>query len=45
MLDDHDLIDGFGTYPDKLMTSPVFNAIGGQFKDLSSTCGSTQMGQ
>ncbi|PKI85511.1 hypothetical protein MVES_000698 [Malassezia vespertilionis] len=28
MLDDHDLIDGFGTYPDDLMKSPVFNAIG-----------------
>lgn len=28
MLDDHDLIDGFGTYPDDLMKSPVFNRIG-----------------
>lgn len=28
MLDDHDLIDGFGTYPDELMNSPVFNRIG-----------------
>ncbi|CAO1636227.1 unnamed protein product [Parajaminaea phylloscopi] len=28
MLDDHDLIDGFGTYPDDLMRAPVFNAIG-----------------
>lgn len=28
MLDDHDLIDGFGTYPDDLMQSPVFNHIG-----------------
>ncbi|PWN50901.1 hypothetical protein IE53DRAFT_386792 [Violaceomyces palustris] len=28
MLDDHDLIDGFGTYPDELMFAPVFNAIG-----------------
>ncbi|KAN0064036.1 hypothetical protein ACQY0O_003642 [Thecaphora frezii] len=28
MLDDHDLIDGFGTYPDDLMTSPVFNYVG-----------------
>lgn len=28
MLDDHDLIDGFGTYPDDLMESPVFNRIG-----------------
>ncbi|WFD42874.1 hypothetical protein MPSI1_001524 [Malassezia psittaci] len=30
MLDDHDLIDGFGTYPDDLMQSPVFNRIGGR---------------
>ncbi|GAA5879341.1 hypothetical protein JCM1840_006959 [Sporobolomyces johnsonii] len=28
MLDDHDLIDGFGSYPDDLQTSPVFSAIG-----------------
>lgn len=28
MLDDHDLIDGFGTYPDTLMKAPVFNHIG-----------------
>ncbi|WFD32997.1 hypothetical protein MSPP1_004054 [Malassezia sp. CBS 17886] len=28
MLDDHDLIDGFGTYPDDLMRAPVFNGIG-----------------
>lgn len=28
MLDDHDLIDGFGTYPDDLMMAPIFNAIG-----------------
>lgn len=28
MLDDHDLIDGFGTYPDELMMAPIFNAIG-----------------
>lgn len=28
MLDDHDLIDGFGTYPSELMKAPVFNAIG-----------------
>lgn len=28
MLDDHDLIDGFGTYPDDLMTSGVFSMIG-----------------
>lgn len=30
MLDDHDLIDGFGTYPDDLMMAHVFNAIGTQ---------------
>jgi hypothetical protein len=28
MLDDHDLIDGFGSYPDDLQRSPVFSAIG-----------------
>lgn len=28
MLDDHDLIDGFGTYPDDLMQAPIFNTIG-----------------
>ncbi|CEH17527.1 hypothetical protein CBOM_03941 [Ceraceosorus bombacis] len=28
MLDDHDLIDGFGTYPDDLMQAEVFNTIG-----------------
>ncbi|GAC98403.1 plasma membrane protein [Pseudozyma hubeiensis SY62] len=28
MLDDHDLIDGFGTYPDDLMRAPVFNYVG-----------------
>ncbi|KAG8958152.1 hypothetical protein FRC03_009397 [Tulasnella sp. 419] len=28
MLDDHDLIDGFGSYPDDLQTSSVFNYIG-----------------
>ncbi|KAL4399767.1 hypothetical protein ACI68E_002676 [Malassezia pachydermatis] len=28
MLDDHDLIDGFGTYPDSLMESSLFNRIG-----------------
>lgn len=28
MLDDHDLIDGFGSYPDELMGSPVFRTIG-----------------
>ncbi|PWN33689.1 uncharacterized protein FA14DRAFT_136026 [Meira miltonrushii] len=28
MLDDHDLIDGFGTYPDDLMEAPVFNNVG-----------------
>lgn len=26
MLDDHDMIDGFGSYPDDLQTSPVFSA-------------------
>ncbi|KAI0781344.1 hypothetical protein BD413DRAFT_27799 [Trametes elegans] len=28
MLDDHDLIDGFGSYPDDLMKSQVFSTIG-----------------
>lgn len=28
MLDDHDLIDGFGTYDDATMASPVFSYIG-----------------
>ncbi|CDU22088.1 uncharacterized protein SPSC_00718 [Sporisorium scitamineum] len=28
MLDDHDLIDGFGTYPDDLMRAAVFNHVG-----------------
>lgn len=28
MCDDHDLIDGFGSYPDKLQSSPIFQAIG-----------------
>ena len=28
MLDDHDLIDGFGTYDDHWMMSPIFNNIG-----------------
>ncbi|KAL1947332.1 hypothetical protein VTO73DRAFT_14293 [Trametes versicolor] len=28
MLDDHDLIDGFGSYPDELMKSQVFGTIG-----------------
>ncbi|KAG8946258.1 hypothetical protein FRC00_009708, partial [Tulasnella sp. 408] len=28
MLDDHDLIDGFGSYPDDLQGSPVFCTIG-----------------
>ncbi|KEI40569.1 uncharacterized protein L969DRAFT_15927 [Mixia osmundae IAM 14324] len=27
-LDDHDLIDGFGSYDDDLMQSPIFNTIG-----------------
>lgn len=26
--DDHDIIDGFGSYPRLLMSSPVFSAIG-----------------
>jgi len=30
MLDDHDLIDGFGSYDDKLQTSAVFSTIGGR---------------
>lgn len=30
MLDDHDLIDGFGSYPEDLQTSPVFSTIGGR---------------
>ncbi|CAD6581578.1 MAG: hypothetical protein CYPHOPRED_001655 [Cyphobasidiales sp. Tagirdzhanova-0007] len=28
MLDDHDLIDGFGSYPEELQTSPIFSHIG-----------------
>lgn len=28
MLDDHDLIDGFGSYPDDLQQSPIFRTIG-----------------
>ncbi|WFD17809.1 hypothetical protein MCAP1_000018 [Malassezia caprae] len=28
MLDDHDLVDGFGTYAEELMQSPVFNLVG-----------------
>ncbi|KAG8704747.1 hypothetical protein FRC08_002055 [Ceratobasidium sp. 394] len=28
MLDDHDLIDGFGSYPDDLQLSPIFRTIG-----------------
>lgn len=28
MCDDHDLIDGFGSYPDDLQLSPIFQAIG-----------------
>ncbi|GAA6009034.1 hypothetical protein JCM10207_004072 [Rhodosporidiobolus poonsookiae] len=28
MLDDHDMIDGFGSYPDDLQQSPVFSSIG-----------------
>jgi hypothetical protein len=26
--DDHDIIDGFGSYPDRFMTSPVFSGLG-----------------
>ncbi|EJD46069.1 hypothetical protein AURDEDRAFT_63375 [Auricularia subglabra TFB-10046 SS5] len=28
MLDDHDLIDGFGSYPDELQMAPIFRLIG-----------------
>ncbi|KAF8491943.1 hypothetical protein JB92DRAFT_2797405 [Gautieria morchelliformis] len=28
MLDDHDIIDGFGSYPDDLQNSPIFSKIG-----------------
>ncbi|KAJ2936438.1 hypothetical protein H1R20_g654, partial [Candolleomyces eurysporus] len=28
MCDDHDLIDGFGSYPDDLQNAPVFKAVG-----------------
>lgn len=28
MCDDHDLIDGFGSYPDELQMAPVFRAVG-----------------
>lgn len=28
MYDDHDIIDGFGSYPDHFMTSPVFSGLG-----------------
>ncbi|KAF8580672.1 hypothetical protein K439DRAFT_1648118 [Ramaria rubella] len=28
MLDDHDLIDGFGSYPNDLQSSPIFSTIG-----------------
>ena len=28
MWDDHDIIDGFGSYPDHFMTSPVFSGLG-----------------
>jgi hypothetical protein len=28
MADDHDLIDGFGSYPDDLQLSPIFRAVG-----------------
>jgi hypothetical protein len=29
MWDDHDIIDGFGSYPDHFMQSPVFRGLGG----------------
>ncbi len=29
MWDDHDIIDGFGSYPDHFMRSPVFSGLGG----------------
>lgn len=40
MLDDHDLIDGFGSYPDDLQSSPIFRAIGsrGYFYFLLFQC-------
>ncbi|KZV71815.1 hypothetical protein PENSPDRAFT_650377 [Peniophora sp. CONT] len=40
MADDHDLIDGFGSYPDDLMRSPVFSYIGarGYFYFLLFQC-------
>ncbi|KAF8652731.1 hypothetical protein AX16_004230 [Volvariella volvacea WC 439] len=28
MADDHDLIDGFGSYPDELQTAPIFQHVG-----------------
>jgi hypothetical protein len=28
MCDDHDLIDGFGSYPDNLQNAPIFRTIG-----------------
>lgn len=28
IFDDHDIIDGFGSYPDQLMSSPVFSGLG-----------------
>jgi hypothetical protein len=30
MLDDHDLIDGFGTYDDETQSAPVMSFIGGR---------------
>lgn len=30
MLDDHDIIDGFGTYDDETQAAPVFSFIGGR---------------
>ncbi|KZT44122.1 hypothetical protein SISSUDRAFT_1111790 [Sistotremastrum suecicum HHB10207 ss-3] len=40
MLDDHDLIDGFGSYPDDIQSAPVFSRIGerGYFYYLLFQC-------
>ncbi|TFK27403.1 plasma membrane protein [Coprinopsis marcescibilis] len=40
MCDDHDLIDGFGSYPDDLQMAPVFRAVGsrGYFYFLLFQC-------
>jgi phosphodiesterase/alkaline phosphatase D-like protein len=31
MWDDHDIIDGFGSYPDRWMRAPIFEALGRSF--------------